>query len=38
MVGLNNKTQVHYFVFHAFGNHQVYMYFIYVFLKSVTEW
>ena len=33
MVGLNNKTtQVHYSEFHAFCNHQVYIYFIYVFL------
>ena len=35
MVGLNNKaTQVHYSEFHAFGNHQVYIYFIYIFLKE----
>ena len=33
MVGLNNKiTQVH--EFHTFCNHQVYIYFIYVFLEE----
>ena len=35
MVGLNNKTtQVHYSEFHAVCNHQVYIYFIYVFLEG----
>ena len=39
MVGLNNKTtQVNYPDFHAIGNHQVYIYVIYFFLQSVTEW
>ena len=37
MVALYNKTtQLHYSEFYAFGNHQVYIYFVYVFLKSVT--
>ena len=32
---LNSKTtQVHYSAFHAFGNQQVYIYFIYFFLKE----
>ena len=35
LVKLNNKTtQVHYSEFHAFGKHQVYIYFIYFFLKE----
>ena len=35
MVGLNNKTtQVHYSEFLAFGKHDVYIYFLYVFLKE----
>ena len=35
---LNNKTtEVHYSEFHSFGNHHVYIYFMYVFPKSVTE-
>ena len=38
MVGLSNKTtQVYYSEFHAFCNHQVHIYFIYVFLKSVIK-
>ena len=38
MVGLNNKTtQVHYSEFHAFGNHQVYLYFIYFSLKEKND-
>ena len=38
MVGLNNKTTpVHYSEFNEFCNHQVYIYFTYVFLKSVNE-
>ena len=36
MVALNKKTtQVHYSEFHAFCNHQVYIYFIYVFLYFI---
>ena len=40
MVELNSKTtQVHYSEFRAFSNHQVYIYFIYVFLeKRIVEW
>ena len=35
MVGLNTKTtQVHYSEFHAFGNYQVYIYFIYFLVKE----
>ena len=35
MVGLNRKTtQVHYSEFHAFCNHQVHIYVIYVFLEE----
>ena len=32
----SNSSQVHYSEFHAFDNHQAYIYFIYFFLKSVT--
>ena len=40
MVRLNNKTtQVHYSEFHAFDNHQVYIYFINFFQKEkIIEW
>ena len=35
MARLNNKTtQVQYSEFHAFCNHQVYIYFIYIFLEE----
>ena len=35
LLELNNKTtQVHYSESHAFGNHQLYRYFIYFFLKE----
>ena len=38
LVGLNNKTtQAHYSEFHSFDNHQMYIYFIYFFLKPVTD-
>ena len=31
---LDQTTQVHYFEFHAFDNHQVYIYFTYFLLKE----